>query len=139
VILRGGRSGPNYSAGHVSKALDLISAYSLPRRVMVDASHGNSGKDHTRQVTVADSLARQVAGGQDGIAGVMLESFLVAGSQKPGRPETLAYGQSVTDACMDIEMTAAVLETLAVSAQARRARRWGETRDTREGTGTRAR
>jgi len=139
VILRGGRSGPNYSAGHVTKALDLISAYGLPRRVMVDASHGNSGKDHTRQVTVANSLAGQVADGQDGIAGVMLESFLAAGSQEPGKPETLTYGQSVTDACMDIEMTAAVLETLAVSAQARRTRRWAATRDAREGAGTRAR
>jgi 3-deoxy-7-phosphoheptulonate synthase len=58
--------------------------------------------------------------GQRGVVGVMLESFLVAGNQKPGRPETLTYGQSVTDACMDISMTASGLETLAASVQARR-------------------
>src|ERR1700733_8053422 len=120
VILRGGRSGPNYSASHVDKALDLISAAGLPRRIMVDASHGNSGKDHTRQVAVAGSLAEQLAGGQRGVVGVMLESFLVAGRQNPGDPATLTYGQSVTDACMDIEMTTSALETLATSVQARR-------------------
>jgi 3-deoxy-7-phosphoheptulonate synthase len=121
VILRGGRSGPNYSSEHVTKALDLVSAASLPRRIMVDASHGNSGKDHTKQIGVAESLAGQLTSGEHGIVGVMLESFLVAGNQKPGKPETLTYGQSVTDACMDIEMTASALETLAASVQARRA------------------
>ena len=115
VILRGGRSGPNYSSSHVTKALDLISAAGLPRRIMVDASHGNSGKDHRRQMGVGESLAEQLAGGQHGVAGVMLESFLVAGRQDPGDPATLTYGQSVTDACMDIDMTAATLETLATS------------------------
>src|SRR5580658_1186464 len=63
VILRGGRSGPNYSSSHVSKALDLISAANLPRRIMVDASHGNSGKDYRRQTAVGDSLAEQISGG----------------------------------------------------------------------------
>jgi 3-deoxy-7-phosphoheptulonate synthase len=120
VILRGGRSGPNYSSSHVSKALDLIAAARLPRRIMVDASHGNSGKDHTRQLSVADSLSEQLTGGEQGLVGVMLESFLVAGRQNPGDPATLTYGQSVTDACMDIEMTGAALEKLAGSVQARR-------------------
>jgi len=120
VILRGGRSGPNYSASHVTKALDLITAAGQPRRIMVDASHGNSGKDHTRQLGVAESLAEQLSGGEHGLAGVMLESFIVAGRQNPGDPKTLTYGQSVTDACMDIEMTASALETLAASVQARR-------------------
>jgi len=120
VILRGGRSGPNYSSSHVSKALDLITAAGLPRRIMVDASHGNSGKDHTRQLAVAESLAEQLSGGEHGIAGVMLESFLVAGRQNPGNPATLTYGQSVTDACMNIDMTASALDTLAASVQARR-------------------
>ena len=121
VILRGGRSGPNYSSSHVTKALDLVSAAGLPRRIMVDASHGNSGKDHTRQISVAESLSEQLTGGQQGVVGVMLESFLVAGRQDPGDPATLTYGQSVTDACMDISMTTSALETLAASVQARRA------------------
>jgi 3-deoxy-7-phosphoheptulonate synthase len=121
VILRGGRSGPNYSSSHVAKALDLISAAGLPRRIMVDASHGNSGKDYQRQTSVAESLAEQIAAGQAGLAGVMLESFLVAGRQDPGDPATLTYGQSVTDACLDIEMTEAALETLASAVSVRRA------------------
>ncbi|MCL2582971.1 MAG: 3-deoxy-7-phosphoheptulonate synthase [Streptosporangiales bacterium] len=120
VILRGGRSGPNYSASHVAKALDLISAAGLPRRLMVDASHGNSSKDYRRQPAVAESLAEQVSGGEHGVVGVMLESFLEAGRQEPGDPATLTYGQSVTDACMDIGMTAGALETLAAAVTARR-------------------
>lgn len=83
VILRGSRSGPNYSCSHVAGALELISAAGLPRRVVVDASHGNSGKDHTRQINVAESLSDQLAGGQHGVVGVMLESFLVAGRHDP--------------------------------------------------------
>jgi 3-deoxy-7-phosphoheptulonate synthase len=120
VILRGGRSGPNYSSEYVSKSLGLIEAAGLPRRVMVDASHGNSGKDYARQEIVAESIAEQLTYGERGLVGVMLESFLVAGRQQPGDPATLTYGQSVTDACMDIDMTAAALEALAASVQARR-------------------
>src|SRR6202161_4378815 len=120
VILRGGRRAPNYSSEHVSKALDLVTAARLPRRIMVDASHGNSGKDYRRQSSVAESLAEQIAAGETGLAGVMVESFLVAGRQDPGDPATLTYGQAVTDACLDIEMTEAALGTLAASVTARR-------------------
>src|SRR5271169_3522056 len=120
VILRGGRGGPNYEPSHVAKALDLITAAGLPRRLMVDASHGNSGKDHRRQPVVVASLAEQVAAGEHGLTGVMLESFLHEGRQEPGPPDTLTYGQSVTDACMDIGATAAVLAGLAAAVRARR-------------------
>jgi len=122
VILRGGRSGPNYSAEQVSKALDLVSAVGLPRRIMVDASHGNSSKDYSRQPAVCASLAEQVTSGQRGLIGVMMESFLVAGRQDPGDPATLSYGQSVTDACMDLSMTSGALEPLAASVAHRRGR-----------------
>jgi 3-deoxy-7-phosphoheptulonate synthase len=104
----------------VAKALDLLAAAGLPRRLMVDASHGNSGKDYRRQLAVAQALAAQIAAGERGVTGVMLESFLVAGRQDPGDPAALTYGQSVTDACMDIEMTTATLETLASSVARRR-------------------
>ena len=120
VILRGGRTGPNYQAGPVGAALDLIARAGLPRRVMVDASHGNSGKDYRRQPAVAAALARQVAGGEHGLVGVMLESFLAAGRQEPGEPASLAYGQSVTDACMDVDTTAGVLSDLATAVRHRR-------------------
>ena len=120
VVLRGGRPGPNYEAAYVAKALDLIAAVGLPRRLMVDASHGNSGKDHRRQPHVAAALADQVAVGEDNLTGVMLESFLRGGRQEPGDPATLTYGQSVTDACMDFGTTAAVLESLAAAVRQRR-------------------
>jgi 3-deoxy-7-phosphoheptulonate synthase len=120
VILRGGRSGPNYAASHVAKALDLVEAAGLPRRLMVDASHGNSSKDYRRQPAVAESLAEQVSGGEHGVVGVMLESFIEGGRQEPGDPAALTYGQSVTDACMDIGMTAGTLETLSAAVTARR-------------------
>src|SRR5438034_2823598 len=113
VILRGGRSGPNYEASHTAKALDLIAAAGLPRRLMVDASHGNSRKDHRRQPVVAAAIAEQVAAGERGLTGVMLESFLVEGKQEPGPPATLTYGQSVTDACLAFGTTASVLADLA--------------------------
>jgi 3-deoxy-7-phosphoheptulonate synthase len=121
VILRGGRSGPNYASASVSKALDLVEAAGLPRRLMVDASHGNSGKDHRRQSLVATSLADQITAGEQGIVGVMLESFLVEGRQDPGAPATLTYGQSVTDACMNIDTTATVLRDLSTAITTRRA------------------
>ncbi len=120
VILRGGRAGPNYEASHTAKALDLIAGTGLPRRLMVDASHGNSGKDHRRQPLVAACIAEQVAAGEQGLTGVMLESFLREGRQEPGPPATLTYGQSVTDACMDITTTAAVLDALAAAVRSRR-------------------
>jgi 3-deoxy-7-phosphoheptulonate synthase len=114
VMLCGGRSGPNYEAGHVAEALDLVTEVGLPRRLMVDASQGNS-----QPVAVA-LIAEQVAAGEDGLAGVMLKSFLREGRQEPGPPATLTYGQSVTDACMDFETTIAVLDDLAAAVRSRR-------------------
>src|SRR5450755_4576946 len=84
VILRGGRNGPNYSAEAIGEAAAALSKAGLPRRLMVDASHGNSEKDYRRQPVVAASIAQQVAAGEDGLTGVMLESFLRAGKQEPG-------------------------------------------------------
>ena len=120
LILRGGRSGPNYHPADVTAALDLVSQAKLPRRIMVDASHGNSEKDYRRQSIVADALADQIAAGEQGLIGVMMESFLEAGRQEPGPLEGLVYGQSITDACMDMATTAAVLNGLAAAVSKRR-------------------
>ena len=120
LILRGGRSGPNYHAADVTAALDLVSKAGLPRRIMVDASHGNSEKDHRRQPIVAEALAEQIAAGEPGVAGVMLESFLEAGRQEPGPLPGLVYGQSVTDGCMDMATTVGVLNGLAAAVRTRR-------------------
>ncbi|HEY2578675.1 MAG TPA: 3-deoxy-7-phosphoheptulonate synthase [Streptosporangiaceae bacterium] len=120
VILRGGRGGPNYYPQDVSAALDAVTACGEPRRLMVDASHGNSGKDHRKQPAAATAIAGQIAAGERGLVGVMLESFLIAGRQELSDPASLTYGQSITDACMDIGTTAAVLTGLAAAVRARR-------------------
>jgi 3-deoxy-7-phosphoheptulonate synthase len=119
IILRGARGGPNYGPAEIADALARLEKAQMPQRLIVDASHGNSGKDHVRQAAVAREVAEQIAGGQDGIAGIMLESFLVAGRQDLGEP--LTYGQSVTDACMSWETTQTLLEELAEAVEQRRA------------------
>jgi 3-deoxy-7-phosphoheptulonate synthase len=120
VILRGGRSGPNYDADSVRRALTDLGSANLPARVMIDVSHGNSGKDHRRQPMAAHAVAEQIAGGERGIFGVMLESFLVDGRQELTDRELLTPGQSITDACMGWEMTVPVLHELAAAVRARR-------------------
>jgi 3-deoxy-7-phosphoheptulonate synthase len=120
IILRGGQAGPNYDAEHVGAALDALEKAGLPRRLMVDTSHGNSGKDHRNQPRVARAVAEQVAAGQAGIVGVLLESFLEDGRQDLTDRERLVYGRSITDACMGWEMTAPVLRELAAAVRARR-------------------
>src|SRR5690606_13078070 len=122
VILRGGRGRPNYDPESVAAASERLERAGVTPRVVVDASHANSGKDHVRQAVVAREIAGQVADGQHRIAGVMLESFLVEGRQDPA-PSGLVYGQSVTDACMSWEVTRGVLEDLAVASRRRRQQR----------------
>jgi 3-deoxy-7-phosphoheptulonate synthase len=121
VILRGGTNGPNFDADSVGATLDRLRAAGLPPRLMIDTSHGNSGKDYRRQPEVAAAIAAQVAGGQDGIMGVLMESFLVDGKQDAEAGGSLVYGQSVTDSCMGWEMTVPVLRELAAAVRARRA------------------
>jgi 3-deoxy-7-phosphoheptulonate synthase len=126
VVLRGGRDGPNHDAGNVQLALERMRAVDVPPRVMIDASHENSGKDYRRQPAVAREIAAQVAGGEAGIVGVMLESFLVEGRQDLQTKTALVYGQSITDSCMSWETTELVLRELAEAVQARRALRRGK-------------
>jgi len=120
IILRGGsRTGPNYDAASVADACTRLRTCGLPERVMIDCSHGNSQKDHRRQVEVAQSVAEQIAGGAWPIIGTMLESHLVEGRQTyvPGRPAV--YGQSITDACLSLEQTEPLLELFAKAQQSR--------------------
>jgi 3-deoxy-7-phosphoheptulonate synthase len=119
VILRGGNDGPNHDAESVARALALLRAARLRERVMVDFSHGNSGKDPARQVNVAADVAGQLEAGNRAIVGAMLESFLVFGSQEPSGGE-LVYGQSVTDGCLGWEGTLEVLDDLARAVRSRR-------------------
>ena len=92
---------------------------------MIDASHDNSGKDYSRQPLVAQAVAEQVAAGQRGIVGVMMESFLVDGRQDLKDRANLVYGQSVTDSCMGWETTVSVLTELASTVRQRRKQRPG--------------
>jgi len=119
IILRGGRDAPNYSNGALHEALAKLREAGLPERVVIDASHDNSGKDHVRQREVAGEIAKQVAEGERALVGVMLESFLVAGRQDLEAGD-LVYGQSITDACMAWDTTVEVLDELAAATRARR-------------------
>ncbi|HWE66389.1 MAG TPA: 3-deoxy-7-phosphoheptulonate synthase [Acidimicrobiales bacterium] len=122
VVLRGSSSGPNYDEPHVEDALGRLERSGLPRRVIIDASHANSGKQHDRQPVVATDIAARVAAGETGIVGLMLESFLVAGRQDlvAGDAAHLVFGQSITDACLGWETTESVLSELAAAVARRR-------------------
>ncbi|MFT3954246.1 MAG: 3-deoxy-7-phosphoheptulonate synthase [Piscinibacter sp.] len=123
VILRGGKA-PNYDAASVAAACKEIEAAKLDCTLMVDCSHANSSKQHERQVDVARDIAQQMKGGNRCIFGVMVESHLSAGAQKfsPGKddPAKLAYGQSITDACIGWDDSLEVLEILGAAVKQRR-------------------
>ncbi len=118
--MSGGSSGTNYGPDSLRAALSALQAAGLPKHLMIDCSHANSGKDHVRQAGVAEELAGQIASGQGAIAGVMMESFLEDGRQDHEGKEALTYGQSITDACMSWSRTAPLLETFAKAVRARR-------------------
>ena len=120
VILRGGRGAPNYDAAGVAGALGKLRAAGLPERLVIDASHDNSGKDPARQAKAALEVAAQIEAGNGAIVGVMLESFLVEGRQDLDGDTALTYGQSITDACMSWGSTVAVLDGLAAAVRSRR-------------------
>jgi len=123
VILRGGKA-PNYDAASIAAACKEIEAAKLPCTLMVDCSHANSGKLHSRQVEVARDVAAQLEAGSRCVFGVMVESHLQAGAQKfaAGKddPAKLAYGQSITDACLGWDDSVRALELLSSAVATRR-------------------
>jgi 3-deoxy-7-phosphoheptulonate synthase len=119
VILRGGKQ-PNYDAASVDAACRDLSSAGLAQRLMIDLSHSNSQKDYRRQVEVGRNVAGQVASGDKRIIGVMIESHLNAGRQDLTPGKELAYGQSITDACIGWDDSVAMLDELAQSVRARR-------------------
>ncbi len=120
VILRGGASGPNYDAASVASVCAQLDKASLPHRLMIDCSHGNSSKEHARQAEVAADVSAQVAAGSGALFGVMLESFLEDGRQDWDAQAKMVFGKSITDACLGWERTLPVLDTLAEAVRARR-------------------
>ncbi|HEY4160924.1 MAG TPA: 3-deoxy-7-phosphoheptulonate synthase [Candidatus Saccharimonadales bacterium] len=118
IVLRGGHEGPNYTQEHIQSAIQILKQLGLPKRLMVDASHGNSGKDHRQQSVVVDALADQMAAGVTAIRAVALETTFKEGRQEPG-PNAVPE-QSVTDACAGLEQTWDMLGVLAEGVRRRR-------------------
>jgi len=119
VILRGGKE-PNYHPSDINDTKQQLDARDINTGIMVDCSHGNSYKDHNKQIDVAKSIAQQISNGTRGISGVMIESFIVSGNQKAIEGQPLTYGQSITDACVDMPETENMLEVLANAIKSRR-------------------
>lgn len=120
VILRGGKaSGPNFHADTVDKTAHHLRERHLPDRIMVDCSHGNSQKDHKKQAAIINDLCQQIQS-SEALFGVMIESNIQAGNQPLTHDDTLEYGKSITDACVDWPTTEKLLDQLALAVQARR-------------------
>lgn len=110
LILRGGRSGPNYSSDIIQTATESLHRAGLPPRLVVDCSHANSNKDYRRQCIVWNDVIAQRAAGNEAIVGLMLESNLTAGSQKlTADLASLQYGLSITDGCIGWDETERLL------------------------------
>jgi 3-deoxy-7-phosphoheptulonate synthase len=119
LVLRGGSAGPNYGHAEVRAAATRLEREQLPPFLLVDCSHANSGKDPARQLVAAAALAAQIAAGERAVAGVMLESNLLGGTQDY-QAQPLVYGRSVTDACLSWEQTVPVFAELAEAVRRRR-------------------
>jgi len=122
LILRGGKTGPNYDAESIATVEKMLTEQNLPHSLMIDCSHGNSNKDFRNQPLVAKALANQIAAGSKSITSVMIESNLIEGNQKLNSDlSKLTRGQSVTDACINWDDTVETLEVLAEAVRKRRA------------------
>ena len=126
IILRGGKQ-PNYHDTAVNAAAKSLAEAGVPARIMIDFSHGNSGKDPQKQVEVGSEVAAQIAGGDGRIFGVMVESHLKAGRQDLVPGKQLVYGLSITDACIGWEESYGLLDTLADAVRQQRLKTETET------------
>ena len=123
IVLRGGGGKTNYSPQDIERAATVVADEGIVRSVMVDCSHGNANKDHKRQIQVCRDIIRQLGAEQTqkALMGVMLESNLKAGNQTWKEGVKLAYGQSITDACIGWEDTEVLLRDLAGAGKVARA------------------
>jgi 3-deoxy-7-phosphoheptulonate synthase len=113
LVMRGGMDCPNYAAEYVAFAGVLLKKAGIGNGIIIDCSHANSDKDYRLQRNALIDVAEQVKSGTSLIAGVMLESFIVAGNQKPAKPQSLTYGQSLTDGCIGWEETEELISIFA--------------------------
>ena len=118
VILRGGKD-PNYQKEFINETSLILKNNNLEESIMVDMSHGNSSKQHKKQIDVCNDIADQIKSGEKRITGVMIESNLKEGNQKADDLNNLTYGQSITDACINWEDTKDCLNRLAESVSVR--------------------
>jgi len=109
IVLRGGNDRPNYSPEDIRKTEELLAKAGLLQAIMVDCSHANSEKDHTRQESVLHNVLDQLVAGNRTICAVMIESFLAEGNQPLGDATQLRYGVSVTDKCVGWDTTERML------------------------------
>ena len=127
LVLRGSNHGPNYDAESVAAALrDLHESKAegpSKHGLIIDAAHGNCGKNEVVEAAVVENIAERIAGGERGILGIMMESFLKGGHQAPAPLAQLEYGQSITDSCVPWARSEEVLRKLAQAVNARRAAR----------------
>ncbi|WP_077343190.1 3-deoxy-7-phosphoheptulonate synthase [Pseudocolwellia agarivorans] len=121
VILRGGKT-PNYHENDIKQTRESLEKSSIHTKIMVDCSHGNSYKDHKKQIDVANSIADQIKNGETSIFGLMVESFLVEGNQKVESIDSLTYGQSITDACVNLTESEEIINVLANAVKVARAK-----------------
>ena len=112
IVLRGGEGGPNYDAKTIARCESALSDAGLSENIMVDCSHANSNKNHERQRLVADAVVDQIVDGNRSIMGLMVESNIAGGNQSPLAAE-LAYGVSITDACLGWDATEDMLLSIA--------------------------
>lgn len=123
VVLRGSSSGPNYDAASVAQALRALRERDIPGGsygVIVDAAHGNCGKNEEREAQVVEELAERIAQGERGVVGIMMESFLEGGNQPAAPLAQLRYGVSITDPCVAWGRTEELLHRLADAVERRR-------------------
>ncbi len=114
IILRGGKE-PNFDTINVEETSSLLSKAGLTESIMIDMSHGNSQKQHKKQIDVCKNICDQLSSGEERITGVMIESNLIEGNQKIKKKSDLIYGKSITDACLGWEDTRICLNKLAES------------------------
>ena len=119
VILRGGKE-PNYTKEFINSTSEILQSNGLEESIMVDMSHGNSSKQHKKQLDVCKNIADQISAGEDRITGVMIESNLVEGNQKADDLGNLVYGKSITDACINWQDTVDCLHRLAEAVDKRK-------------------
>lgn len=125
VVLRGSSHGPNYDEESIQAAMQMIHKHmpedsAAAHGVIVDCSHGNSGKDDVRQAQVVRNIAERIAAGEHGITGIMMESFIEGGNQPAAPLNELVYGKSITDKCLSWPVTEGLLRELAQAVQTRR-------------------